>query len=101
MSDSHERGFTWPLVLFAVVVISVLFAVVAQPFFFSRRGPSHRSNGLHNAKSIASALHIFRIDKVSYPDQRTHQMLVEEGFDNLPQGDHANAYLAQLIVTDF
>ena len=98
MSYSYQRGLSWPLVLFVVVLGFIVFGLFSQPFLFSRRGTGHLTEAGNNAKTIAAALYLFRQEYGSYPDQKTRELLVAQGHDHLPESDHANAYLAQLLA---
>jgi len=83
------KGFTLVELLVVIAIIAVLAGQKAGA----------RTEALNNAKAIAGALVTFQTDKGSFPDARTREQL-EEDHENLPEGDNANAYLAQLMVTE-
>ncbi len=97
MGYSFQKGFGWPHVLFVLVLIVVL-AGIFLPLTFSRSG-GPRTETLYNAKAIAGGLVSFKTDHGAYPCAYTRKVLEEKGL-KLPPGNDANAYLAQLIVTE-
>ena len=86
------------MVLLVIVLAVVLLGILSQSFLFGRRGGGDLTIASNNAKNIASSLNLFRQEFGSYPDEHTREALLEQGHENVPEGDHANAYLAQLIV---
>jgi len=55
---------------------------------------------LSGCKALAGGLVAFKTDLENYPCPQTRELLIKRGLTNLPAGDDANAYLAQLLVTD-
>ena len=98
MSYSYQKGFSWPLALFGLVVTIILVGMIVPLFTFSRSG-GPLTEAHNNAKAIAGALNIFRQEYGRYPCDFTRKILEEKGHDNLPSGTSANAYLAQLVAT--
>lgn len=101
MSYSHQKTYGWPHLLFALVLLVVLTGIIIPllPGNFTRSaGP--RTEALNNAKAIAGGLVTFKTDHGAYPCAYTRKELEEKGIGNLPPGNSANAYLAQLVVTE-
>lgn len=94
------KGFTLVELLVVIAIIAVL-AGIGTPLILRAQKQGALTEAGNNAKSIAGALNLFRQDKGSYPDISTQESLVEGGVDNLPEGNDANTFLAQLIVTGF
>lgn len=93
------KGFTLVELLVVIAIIAVL-AGIGTPLILRARKAGDRTEAANNAKALAGGLNSFRQEKGSYPCQSTRELLVDDGVDNLPEGTDANAYLAQLIVTD-
>ena len=99
MSYSHQKGFSWLSLLFFLAVFGAL-VVVLLPLGFHRGHGSDRVKALANTKSIAAALMCFKQDNGAYPCDRTRKILEEKEIDFLPDGESANAYFAQLLVSE-
>lgn len=117
-SYSHQKGLTWVHILFAIVLIVVILIALIPLVMRSHGTGHHRTEALNNAKALAGGLICFKEDYGHYPCDRTRRTLEEDStyFSNdgvkivlptpdslsapLPPGKSANAYLAQLIVTD-
>ena len=97
---NRPKGFTLVELLVVIAIIAVL-AGIGTPLILRAQKQGALTEAGNNAKNIAGALNLFRQDKGSYPDIATHEAMVEDGVDNLPETKDANAYLAQLIVTGF
>jgi type II secretory pathway pseudopilin PulG len=95
----HKKGLTWLEFLFALALILIL-AGLATPLVFRASKGGARTEALNNAKAIAGGLVTFKSDRGSYPSAYTRNQLEEQGHKNLPPGNSANAYFAQLIVTE-
>ncbi|MEJ6719638.1 MAG: prepilin-type N-terminal cleavage/methylation domain-containing protein [Akkermansiaceae bacterium] len=93
------KGFTLVELLVVIAIIAVL-AGIATPLILRAQKAGARTEALNNAKAIAGGLVSFKSDRGAYPCGYTRDALESDGFDNLPPGTDANAYLAQLIVTD-
>ena len=99
MSDSYQKGFSWPMVLMGLVSLIVL-AMILSPWFLKARQQGLLTEAGSNTKAIAGSLSIFRHEYGSYPCDATREILAAKGLTILPPGKSANAYLAQLIVAD-
>lgn len=102
-SYSHQRGISFLQTLVAILILLGVLGVIIPLFFpvhFNRGSYGGRTEALNNAKAIAGGLVAFKSDYGTYPCDETRQKLTEEGFENIPFGNDANAYLAQLVVTD-
>lgn len=97
---SYQKGFSWGHVLLVLALVFILAAII-PPFILVEAKQGALTEAGNNAKNVASALNLFRHDFGCYPDQKIREMLVEKGYDHLPEGDHANAHLAQLIVAGY
>ena len=86
-----------------MVLLTVGFVVVAiVPRYLSVRDRyGTLLEASNKAKEISGALRLFRKEYGSFPNQRTREVFLEKGHRNLMKEDHANAYLAQLIVGGF
>ena len=93
------KGFTLVELLVVIAIIAVL-AGIATPLILKAQKAGARADTLNNAKSIAGGLIAFKTERGSFPSALTREQLEDEGNDNLPEGTDANAYLAQLIVTE-
>lgn len=93
------KGFTLVELLVVIAIIAVL-AGIATPLILRAQKAGDRTEALNNAKAIAGGLVAFKSDKGAYPCGFTREALESDGVDNLPQGNDANAYLAQLVATD-
>jgi prepilin-type N-terminal cleavage/methylation domain-containing protein len=93
------KGFTLVELLVVIAIIAVL-AGIATPLILRAQKAGARTEALNNAKAIAGGLVTFKVDKGSYPSAYTREQLISDGIDNLPPGTDANAYLAQLVVTE-
>ena len=94
-----RKGFTLVELLVVIAIIAVL-AGIATPLILRAQKAGARAEALNNAKSIASGLAVFQTDRGAYPCGFTREQIESDGFENLPPGTDANAYLAQLIVTE-
>ena len=94
-----KKGFTLVELLVVIAIIAVL-AGIATPLILKAQKAGARAEALNNAKAIAGGLVTFKTDKGAYPCDYTRENLESNGVDNLPEGTTANAYLAQLIVTE-
>lgn len=93
------KGFTLVELLVVIAIIAVL-AGIGTPLILRARRAGDRTDALNNAKALAGGMNSFRDEKGSYPCASTRELLEDEGVDNLPEGTTANAYLAQLVVTN-
>jgi hypothetical protein len=99
MSDPPKKNLTWLHILFALILIVVL-AGLSTPLISHESKAGARTEALNNAKAIAGGLITFKAEYGYYPSGATRQTLEAEGITNLPSGHTANAYLAQLVVTE-
>jgi len=99
MGYSHQKGFSWLHILFALVLAVILFLIFV-PLNSSRSHLGARTEALNNAKAIAGGLTAFKAEYGAYPSPETRKLLEEKGYYRFTDRDDANAYLAQLIVTD-
>jgi len=99
MSYSSQKGLTW-LNVFFFLVLAIVLVGLAIPLILRKSPGGARTEAINNAKAIAGGLVAFKTDKGAYPCAFTREALEKDGFNNLPKGTDANAYLAQLIVTD-
>lgn len=97
MSYSYGKGWNWILVIFGILLFLVLIAIL-PPYSFSRQG-SARNEALNNAKGIAQGLIDFKNEYGAYPCEFTREEFESNGYKNLPVGNSANAYLAQLMAS--
>ena len=93
----NKKGFTLVELLVVISIIAVL-AGIATPLILRAQRSSARNEALNNAKGIAQGLIDFKNEYGAYPCGFTADNLAER-HDNLPEGDDANAYLAQLILS--
>ncbi len=93
------KGFTLVELLVVIAIIAVL-AGIATPLILRAQKAGARTEALNNAKAIAGGLVSFKSDRGAYPCGYTREALESSGIDNLPPGNDANAYLAQLVATD-
>lgn len=91
-----KKGFTLVELLVVIAIIAVL-AGLAVPTIMKARKEGDKTQALNNAKRIAEALISFEQDQGSYPSDATRESLLSSG-EELPEGDDANAYFAQLLV---
>jgi prepilin-type N-terminal cleavage/methylation domain-containing protein len=91
------KGFTLVELLVVIAIIAVL-AGIATPLILKAQKAGDRTKAIANAKSIASGLMSFNQEFNSYPSQTTGEDLKNQE-KILPDGDNANTYLAQLIVS--
>jgi hypothetical protein len=107
MGSSQQKGFGWPHVLFAILLF-VVIGIIFTPIVLRESHLGDREV-LNNAKAIASGLAAFREEYGTYPCAETREVLhkadkpiLEYSYDEswIREADDANAYLAQLIVTD-
>ncbi len=98
-SYSLKKGFSWLNVIVTSAIVGTLFLLFVA-HLSSRPYYADRTKALANAKSIVGGLLAFKSDKGAYPCQATRELLEAEGIDYLPPGNNANAYFAQLVVTD-
>ena len=96
---TQKKGFTLVELLVVIAIIAVL-AGIATPLILRAQKAGARTEALNNAKAIAGGLVAFKADKGAYPCGYTREALESDGYDNLPPGTDANAYLAQLVVVD-
>ncbi len=94
-----KKGFTLVELLVVIAIIAVL-AGIATPLILRAQKAGARTEALNNAKAIAGGLVSFKTDKGAYPCAYTREQLESDGIDNLPPGEDANAYLAQLVATE-
>jgi len=86
--------------LLVVIAIIAVLAGIGTPLILRAQKQGALTEAGNNAKAIAGGMNIFRGEKGRYPDQSTRESLEEGGEDRLPEGTSANAYLAQLVVTN-
>ena len=98
MSYSYSRGLSWPVLLFVIVLVLILGGIVSPLFFSRKMGPHDLAKAAKNAGSVSASLLEFKRQKGFYPDQRTREMLLDDGVTDLSEGDDANAYLSQLLA---
>lgn len=95
----HIRpGITKLQVLFLVVIVIGLAGII-PPTILIKSKVSNKALGTNNAKEIGNALLTFVENYGSYPSDETKQQLFEDGFKELPHGNDANSYLAQLLAS--
>ena len=99
MNKTHRQGFGWPHIFFVLVLGIVLFGI-STPLVLRESKAGARTEALNNAKAIAGGLVVFKSDRGAYPCAHTRKQLEEKGIHRLTKRDDANAYLAQLIVSD-
>lgn len=93
----NKKGFTLVELLVVISIIAVL-AGIATPLILRAQKSSARNEALNNAKGIAQGLIDFKNEFGAYPCGFTAESLADS-HDNLPEGNDANAYLAQLILS--
>lgn len=102
MSYSHQKGLTWKSVIFGTLVFLALIVVITPLLLRGLHSSQRQRNrALNNAKGIAQGLVAFQNEYGVFPCEFTRKELEEKGHENLPAGDSACAYLAQLIVADY
>ena len=98
MTSYSQKGFGWPHVLLTLVLLFII-AGLCTPLILVESKVGSRAEALNNAKAIAGGLITFKTDLGAYPCAYTRRMFEHDGL-KLPAGTDANAYLAQLIVTE-
>ena len=91
-----RKGFTLVELLVVIAIIAVL-AGLATPAILKAKKNADKAKTINNAKQIGIAMNEFDSSYDSYPSEDTRIQLEEEGAE-VPSGDDANAYFAQLIV---
>ncbi|MDB4429566.1 type II secretion system GspH family protein [bacterium] len=94
-----RKGFTLVELLVVIAIIAVL-AGLATPAILKAKKNADKVQTINNAKQIGIAMTDFdsKFDG-TYPSEETRIELEEQGHE-VPSGDDANSYLAQLIVND-
>lgn len=105
MGSSLKKGLGWPQVLFALFLFVVLGGIFTPIIFGPTCGGGTRTEALNNAKEIAGGLATFREEYGVYPCHETLELLrKKDGYEGeeyrIRDQDDANAYLAQLLVTE-
>lgn len=100
MEKRAKRGMGWKSFLFLFIVITVLVGI-ATPLIQRTQKAGNRTTALSGCKALAGGLVSFHFEYSHYPCNLTREALKKEGFKNIPTGNDANAYLAQLIATEF
>ncbi|MDA7537678.1 type II secretion system GspH family protein [Akkermansiaceae bacterium] len=93
-----RKGFTLVELLVVIAIIAVL-AGLATPAILKAKKNADKVQTINNAKQIGLAMTDFDSKYDSYPSEDTRIQLEEIGLE-VPSGDDANSYLAQLIVSD-
>jgi prepilin-type N-terminal cleavage/methylation domain-containing protein len=96
LKTKMRRGFTLVELLVVIAIIAVL-AGLATPAILRSKKKADMVKTVNNAKQIGIAMTEFDSSYDSYPSDDTRETLESEGAE-VPDGDHANAYFAQLIV---
>lgn len=99
MGEKAKQGMGWKGAFFLIFVIAA-FIFTAAPPIQSAQKAGDRTSASNNRKALAGGLLTFRQEFGQYPCDATRTLLLKEGFTNVPSGNDANAYLAQLIVTE-
>lgn len=96
LKNTLRSGFTLVELLVVIAIIAVL-AGLATPAILKAKKNADKAKTINNAKQIGIALNDFDSSYDSYPSQDTRDTLEDEGAD-VPDGDTANDYFAQLIA---
>ena len=99
MGEEPKKGMGWKGWLFLGVITLVLLGLI-KPILQNAQIAGRRVGALSNCKAIAGGLVTFKTDLGHYPCPATREILIKKGATNLSNGTDANAYLAQLIVTE-
>ena len=97
--STHHQPLSWLSVILGGVLLFLSAQVISAQLFFNG-GAQRRTKALANAKSIAGGLLAFKSEMGAYPCDATRKVMEEDGIKKLPVGKSANAYLAQLIVSE-
>ena len=97
--STHHQPLSWLSVILGGVLLFLSAQVISAQLFFNG-GAQRRTKALANAKSIAGGLLAFKLEMGAYPCDATRKVMEEDGIKKLPVGKSANAYLAQLIVSE-
>ena len=96
---THHQPLSWLSVILGGVLLFLSAQVISAQLFFNG-GAQRRTKALANAKSIAGGLLAFKLEMGAYPCDATRKVMEEDGIKKLPVGKSANAYLAQLSVSE-
>ncbi len=93
---SPVRGFTLIEVLVVVVILAILAAVV-MPNVLERPGQARQAAAHQDVQSIMTALGMYKLDNMAYPDSAQGLEALVQRPSNLPEGAHWNGpYLDQV-----
>ncbi|MGC6426126.1 MAG: type II secretion system protein [Akkermansiaceae bacterium] len=98
LKNTLRRGFTLVELLVVIAIIAVL-AGLATPAILKAKKNADKAKTINNAKQIGIALGEFDNQYDSYPSEDTRLALEDLGAE-VPDGDTANDYFAQLIIGD-
>ena len=99
MREESKTRTNWKALLLLALILFVLAGII-RPQFEKAQIAGKRAKALSHSKAIAGGLITFKTDFGQYPCDATRDLLLKKGMAQLPLGSDANAYLAQLIVTD-
>ena len=92
-----RKGFTLVELLVVIAIIAVL-AGLATPAILKAKKSADKAKTISNAKQIGIAMTEFDNQYGEFPSDETRDLLEEEG-EEVPIGDSANDYLAQLLIS--
>ncbi|MFT6238183.1 MAG: hypothetical protein ACJAQT_000254 [Akkermansiaceae bacterium] len=99
MSYSYQSRPSFFNIAFAAILLIVLVTLISAQQFTKGR-ENNRRIAINNVKAIAGGLIVFKVEYGSYPCKATARTLKADQRKKLPAGKSANAYFAQLIVTE-
>ena len=91
-----RKGFTLVELLVVIAIIAVL-AGLATPAIMKAKKSADKAKTISNAKQIGLALMDFESTYQEYPSNSTREELESIG-EEVPSGDSANDYFAQLLI---
>lgn len=94
-----RKGFTLVELLVVIAIIAVL-AGLATPAILKAKKSADKAKTISNAKQIGIAMTEFDNQYGEFPSDVTRDLLEDEG-EEVPIGDSANDYLAQLLISKF
>ncbi|MDA7882233.1 type II secretion system GspH family protein [Akkermansiaceae bacterium] len=92
-----RKGFTLVELLVVIAIIAVL-AGLATPAILKAKKSADKAKTINNAKQIGIAMTEFDSQYGEFPSDETRQLLEDEGSE-VPIGNTANDYLAQLLIS--
>jgi len=99
MREESKNRTSWKALLLLALILFVLAGII-RPQFEKAQAAGDRTIALSGCKALAGGLVSFKHEFGQYPCDTTRDLLIKKGLTNLPLGNDANAYLAQLIATE-